>query len=113
MIVATAIHRFMCVTWPAYATATPLLAFTLPMKVARLSLGAFSTLAAGAAARRLSPVRWVPLAVGCVLLLLFLPQHYRLWDRFPAWYHLTFLLSLVPLAIIGAHFPGSSRIQGA
>jgi len=101
-IAATVIHRLMCVMWPAYAAATPLLNFTLPMKVARLSLGAGCTLIAAVTARRLSAARWVPTALGCALLLLFLPGHYMIWNRLPVWYHLTFLCSLIPLALLGA-----------
>lgn len=104
-VVATAIHRLMCVAWPAYAVATPLLNFTVPMKIARLSLGAFCTLIAGAAARRLSAARWLPVALGAALLALFLPEHYRIWNRLPLWYHLTFLLSLIPLTLLGARLP--------
>ena len=101
-VVATIVHRTMCALWPAYALATPLLTFTLPMKVARLSLGALSTLIAAATARRLSAARWLPLVLGCALLLLFLPEHYRIWNRLPVWYHLTFLCSLIPLTLLGA-----------
>ncbi len=104
-VVATAIHRLMYVLWPAYAQATPLLTFTLPMKIARLSLGALSTLIAAAAARRLSAARWLPAVLGCALLALFLPEHYKLWNRLPVWYHLTFLCSLIPLALLGARLP--------
>jgi hypothetical protein len=99
---ATIVHRFMCMVWPAYAQATPLLTFTLPMKIARLSLGALSTLIAAATARRLSAARWLPLVLGCALLVLFLPEHYKMWDRLPVWYHLTFLCSLIPLTLLGA-----------
>jgi hypothetical protein len=101
-VVATIVHRLMCMLWPAYAQATPLLTFTLPMKIARLSLGALSTLVAAATARRLSTARWLPLVLGCALLVLFLPEHYRIWDRLPVWYHLTFLCSLIPLTLLGA-----------
>jgi len=101
-VVATIVHRLMCALWPAYALATPLLTFTLPMKIARLLLGALSTLVAAATARRLSAARWLPLVLGCALLLLFLPEHYRIWDRLPVWYHLTFLCSLIPLTLLGA-----------
>ena len=103
-VVATIVHRLMCALWPAYALATPLLTFTLPMKIARLLLGALSTLVAAATARRLSAARWLPLVLGCALLLLFLREHYRIWDRLPVWYHLTFLCSLIPLALLGARF---------
>jgi hypothetical protein len=103
-VVATLVHRLMCMLWPAYAQATPLLTFTLPVKIARLSLGALSTLIAAASARRLSAARWLPLVLGCALLALFVPEHYRLWNRLPVWYHLTFLCSLIPLALLGARF---------
>lgn len=102
MVVATVVHRVMCVAWPAYAVATPTLSFTLPMKIARLALSTLCTLLAGAMARRLSPARWLPVAVGCVLIALFLPEHYLIWSHLPVWYHLTFLGSLIPLAVIGS-----------
>jgi len=38
---------------------------------------------------------------GVLLLVAFIPQHVMLWDKFPVWYHLTFLLSLVPLTYLG------------
>lgn len=106
-VVATAVHRFMCLVWPAYAVATPLMNFSLPMKIARLLLGAVCTVLAAATARRLSAARWLPLMIGVALLVLFVPGHYRIWDRFPVWYHLTFLGSLIPLALLGARFPSA------
>ena len=112
-VVATIIHRLMCVLWPAYAVATPLLTFTLPMKIARLALSTLCTLIAGATARRLGSARWLPVALGCVLVILFAPAHYRIWDRLPVWYHLTFLGSLIPLSLIGARFPSGRRTQPA
>ena len=39
---------------------------------------------------------------GIALLGLFIPNHYLLWDKFPVWYHLTFLVSLLPLTLLGA-----------
>lgn len=52
---------------------------------------------------------------GVLLLLAFIPQHIMLWDKFPLWYHLTFLLSLVPLTYAGARIAewgrGSSAIR--
>jgi len=32
----------------------------------------------------------------------FLPVHYSLWNRFPIWYHLVFLISIIPLVLLGA-----------
>jgi hypothetical protein len=110
-VFATVIHRLMCLLWPAYGAATPLMDFTLAMKVFRLWLGAVSTLIAAATARRLSAARWLPVALGCALLVLFVPGHYRIWNRFPVWYHLTFLGSLVLLTFLGARLPGARRAQ--
>ena len=45
-------------------------------------------------AARQTDTRCHPLAV-------FIPQHIALWHTFPLWYHLTFLLSLVPLTYLG------------
>jgi len=89
-------------SWPAYSRVADEMTFTLPMMLARLSIGALATLAAGwvtaAIVARPMLVRLMP---GLVLLAAFIPQHIALWNNFPVWYHLTFLLSLVPLTYLG------------
>jgi len=89
-------------SWPAYASVADAMTFTLPMMLARLSIGALATLAAGWVTAALAPrpllVRVIP---GIILLAVFIPQHIALWHTFPIWYHLTFLLSLVPLTYLG------------
>jgi len=88
-------------TWPAYAAVADAMTFTLPMMIARLSIGAFATVATGfvtACITRSALARLIP---GFILLIFFIPEHVRLWDKFPIWYHLTFLLSLVPLTYVG------------
>ena len=76
---------------------------TMAMKVGRLSLAALASLAAGAAVSAVAPAgRPAPWIAGGIVLALFLPVHIHLWSKFPAWYHLTFLLSIVPLFAIGA-----------
>ena len=89
-------------SWPAYARVADAMTFTLPMMLARLSIGAVATLAAGWVTAALAPrpllVRVIP---GIILLAVFIPQHIALWHTFPIWYHLTFLLSLVPLTYLG------------
>jgi uncharacterized protein (DUF983 family) len=45
--------------------------------------------------------KWAPWAVGLIMLALFLPEHIRLWNSFPVWYHLTFLVTLAPLVALG------------
>jgi len=88
--------------WPEYARVADAMTFTLPMMIARLAIGALATVAAGlvtaAIAKRSTLVRLAP---GLLLLLAFIPQHIMLWEKFPVWYHLTFLLSLVPLTYLG------------
>ena len=46
--------------------------------------------------------RTAAIALGILLLVLFIPNHYLLWEKFPVWYHLTFLVSLFPLTLLGA-----------
>jgi hypothetical protein len=88
--------------WPAYASVADAMTFTLSMMIARLSIGAVATVVAGwvaAAIARRSTL--ATLLTGILLLAGFIPQHIMLWEKFPIWYHLTFLVSLIPLAILG------------
>jgi len=88
---------------PGYVQAEPLLQFTLAMKIARLLMAAATSLLAGMAAAAVAPSgRWAPWIVGLVTLAIFLPSHYYLWNKFPIWYHLSFLVPLVPLVVLGA-----------
>lgn len=100
--VATIAGLVMRFSWPAYASVAATMAFTLPMLIARLSIGAVATVAAGFVAavigRRSTRAT---LTTGLLLLVLFIPQHIRLWPKFPVWYHLTFLVSLLPLTYLG------------
>jgi hypothetical protein len=88
--------------WPEYASVADAMTFTLPMMFARLTIGALATLGAGwvttVIARRSMLARVI---TGLLLLVSFVPQHIMLWNKFPVWYHLTFLVSLVPLAYLG------------
>jgi hypothetical protein len=103
VLVVSAADRLLRAGWPAYSAALPDFAFTLPMQLARLAEGALASLAAGAAIARLGrPPGWAPLAAGAVLVAGFVPVHYQLWARFPVWYHLVFLGTLLPLVLAGA-----------
>ena len=65
-----------------------------------------TSLAAGAVTRWISPAsRWAPLIVGSVVLAMFVPVHISLWSRFPVWYHLTFLLTIIPAVLVGGLLP--------
>jgi hypothetical protein len=88
--------------WPAYAAVEKTMLFTLSMMAARLAMSGFSSLAAGYIAASVGKGGPAPLVSGAFLLLMFLPVHYNLWAKFPAWYHLTFLTSLPLLAWAGS-----------
>jgi hypothetical protein len=88
--------------WPAYSSVADAMTFTLPMMIARLGIGAVATVAAGWLAATITRrSKLATLLPGVVLLAGFIPQHIMLWEKFPVWYHLTFLLSLIPLAFLG------------
>ena len=101
IVIVTVINLLMRHGWQDYAAVEKAMRFTLPMMVARLAMSAASSLASGAVAAWLGRSERAALAAGVVLLLLFLPVHYRLWDHFPIWYHLTFLASLPLLSWAG------------
>jgi hypothetical protein len=101
--VATVLNLALRALWPHYHEAEIAFNFTFAMRLARLLLGAISTLAAGFVAAWIDKVRMrAATLTGVVLLCLFIPGHYMIWNKFPVWYHLTFLLSLLPLALLGA-----------
>jgi hypothetical protein len=114
-LVATVLDIGLRHALPGYAAAEPLLAFSLGMKIARLALGAVSSLAAGAVARAVAPAsRVAPLIVGLIMLALFVPGHVRIWSRLPIWYHLTFLTTLAPLVVLGGLWrPGATMRRAA
>jgi hypothetical protein len=87
--------------WPAYASVADAMTFTLPMMLARLAIGAFATIVAGFVTACITRSTLARLLPGVLLLIFFIPDHVQLWDKFPIWYHLWFLLSLVPLTYVG------------
>jgi len=101
--VATVLNLLLRTCLPHYHEAETAFTFTFTMKLARLALGAVSTLAAGFVAAWIETGRMRAATITGVLLLgLFIPGHYLIWSKFPVWYHLTFLVSLVPLTLLGA-----------
>ena len=100
--VATVLNLALRAWWPHYHEAETAFNFTFAMKVARLVLGAISTLGAGFVAAWLGTGMRAAAFTGIVLVGLFIPGHYRIWDKFPVWYHQTFLVSLLPLTLLGA-----------
>ena len=109
VILASVAGILMREAWPAYASVAGAMTFTLSMQIARLSIGAVATLAMGLVTAAIARSSMTVLVAGILLLLAFIPQHVMLWDKFPVWYHLTFLLSLVPLTYLGAMVAGVAR----
>ena len=103
MIVVTVINRVLRVSLPDYTAAEKSLQFTLGMKWARLVMAIVTSVVAGVVTAWISrSSRWAPLIVGSVVLAMFLPVHIAMWSKFPVWYHLTFLLTIIPAVLVGA-----------
>lgn len=104
LLVASVLNRGLRLLLAGYAAAEPNMAFTLPMMAGRLTLAFLASLAAGAVVGAIAPSsRRMPWVLGAILLAAFLPEHVMIWQVFPVWYHLTFLVTLVPLIVLGAH----------
>ena len=103
ILVATLVNFPLRAWWPHYHEAETAFNFTLGMKLFRLALGALASVCSGfVAAWIANGRRTAAIALGILLLVLFIPNHYLLWEKFPVWYHLTFLVSLFPLTLLGA-----------
>ncbi len=100
-IVVTLLNLGLRHGWADYAAVEKAMAFTIPMMAARLSESAVSSVVSGWAAAAIGKRKLSATIAGVVLLAIFLPFHYSIWDKFPIWYHLTFLISLPVLSILG------------
>lgn len=89
---------------PGYTAVEKAMNFTVTMMIARLSISAISSLVSGWAAAAIANRQLAATIAGFLLLLLFIPVHYSIWSHFPIWYHLTFLISLPVLSIVGGRF---------
>jgi hypothetical protein len=98
-------------SWPAYASVADAMTFTLQMMIARLSIGALATVATGFVTACITQSPIARLIPGVILLIIFIPEHITLWDTFPVWYHLAFLLSLIPLTYVGNSLAGGALRQ--
>jgi hypothetical protein len=107
-VVATLGNFAVRLLYPGYTEVEKAMTFTLGMMLARLILGAVASIVAGVACAAIAPrTRWPGYALALLLLALFIPVHVFLRDKFPLWYHLVFLGSLVPLVLLGARLLSS------
>lgn len=90
------------IMWPEYASAEPTRAFDLAMMVMRLSASSVASIgAAYIAATTVRESKITPIAAALLMLALFVPYHVTIWDWYPAWYHLTFFVSIPVFAVLG------------
>ena len=103
LVVATLGNFVIRALLPGYVAAGPTMSFSLAMMVARLGLGVVSSLVAGFACSAVARGHVAAVyAFAALLVLCFLPIHYNLWEKFPLWYHVFFLVTLAPLVLWGA-----------
>ena len=108
-VVVTILNFGLRYSWHDYAAVEKSLHFTLPMMIARLSESGISSITGGVVAAIVGRSRFnAPLGAGVILLLPFAYFHSQIWSKFPVWYHLTFLTSLVVLSILGGFLAAPS-----
>ena len=100
-LIAGVANRILHAAWPAYSQAEVDKTFTLGISIARLFVGAISSLSAGVVAAWITNRSVLAIkSLSSVLLVLFLPV-ITLWERFPPWYHVVFLTSLPVFTLLG------------
>jgi len=95
--------------WPEYALAYPTRAYTVPMLLVRLVVFAAMIGATSVVATRVSRESVMPWGTGLIVLAVSIPDHLYpgyLWDAFPAWYHLSYLASILPVAVFAGRVFG-------
>ena len=103
VVVATIGNWILRAALPGYSAAEVAMTFTLTMMICRLVLGLISSVCAGFVCAAIAGgSRLAPKVAAVIMVLLFLPVHYMLWDKFPIWYHLFFLITLAPTMLVGA-----------
>lgn len=88
--------------WPAYDAAYPERDYTLAMLWVRLVVFSVSVVATSAVAVRVGRDRRLAWIAGFAILAFSLPPHLypgTVWDQYPPWYHYTWLISIVPMAV--------------
>jgi len=89
-------------TWPAYAAAEPDRTYTFAMLLARLTLFSLMIAVVSATTTLVARDERFPWLVGAIILAVSIPQHLLpgyVWAYYPPWYHLTYLASILPIAV--------------
>lgn len=109
IVVVMAVDIAMRHFWPEYAAVFKALTFTLPMMLARLIESTAALIIAAIVIVRIAPAsRYASWAFAIVMLAIFAPTHYIVWQKFPIWYHAFFLSSLIVVpVVVGSVMRGS------
>jgi len=93
--------------WPSYALADPERAYTLSMLLVRLTIFVGVISATSAVAALVAKDSRVALLAGAVIFAVSIPPHLYpgyLWEDYPAWYHIVYLISILPSAFLTARY---------
>ncbi len=120
-VVLTGGFALLRATWPDYALADPEKAYTLTMLFVRLFIFSSMIAATSAVATIVAGDKRVAWIAGGLILALSIPSHLYpgyVWDDYPAWYHIVYLLSIVPIAVIAGRsvqrlYPAASLTESA
>ncbi len=89
--------------WPAYDAAYPDRAYTLPMLLVRLVVFSGVIAATSATAALVARDERLSWFAGLAILAFSIPPHLypgHVWEEYPAWYHLWYLASILPIALV-------------
>jgi hypothetical protein len=107
ILIATIGNLAMRAALPGYAEVEAEMKFTPEMMMFRLLVGAFSSLGAGWLTAWITHQnRGAISALVGILIVVFIPAHYTLWEKFPLWYHVVFFASLAVMTVLGARLNG-------
>jgi hypothetical protein len=109
------------VAWPDYALADPEKAYTLTMLFARLIVFSAMIAATAGVAALVAGRKRIAWIAGGLILALSLPPHLYpgyVWGDYPAWYHIVYLVSILPIAALGGRwarrlYPGAFLVSSA
>ena len=98
---------------PGYEAVEKAMEFSLVMLLARLVVGAVSSIGAGWACGAVwRGGRGPGYALALLLLVVFAPVHLGLLlSKFPVWYHAAFLITLAPLVMLGFGLARARALQ--
>lgn len=78
-----------------------------------IGLSLVCSLAAGLVCASIARARGPVLVMALLLLATGIFVQAGVWELMPAWYHLTFLALIVPVALLGSRFAGAPRLAPA